>query len=146
MSPEEKLKREEDFHWWITCLPDRIQELKQILPKELSSKLDESIESLDLLEVYIIENYDREFLKSEKGKDILNMLASYLASAIHTLLPNLKFYIELENKKDAYYCLPILKSAKGAPICPYILPITISLRKKGDFVSTIVNKALSKLS
>ncbi len=104
-----KIERKENFEWWITSLPDQIQELKNNVPFEISNGLDESLKSLDIIENYIIENYTIEFLKSESGKNILNNLASYIAATINGLIPKLKWYIEVEDESDIYYCLPVLR-------------------------------------
>lgn len=135
-------KKKEDFEWWITSLPDRIEELKESLPESISCKLDYSIESLNVIEDYVIDNYTAEYLESDKGKDTLNLLASYIGTTLKKLLPDTSWYIELEDEDDIYYCLPTLSSLNSASISPYMLPITISLRKKGDFLFKIVKNRL----
>jgi hypothetical protein len=50
-------EKEDQFEWWITCIPDKIVSLKRRLPQELSIKLDHSLESLDLLENYLFDSF-----------------------------------------------------------------------------------------
>lgn len=140
MTKEEKQRREEDFEWWITCIPDKIEKLKSELPKKVSEKLDFSLESLDILEGFIIKNFTVDYLKSEHGSDILDRFSSYFGSSIKKLIPSTKWHCELENDKDIYFGLPVLISSSDSALSPYHLPITAIIRKKGDFISTIVKK------
>jgi len=142
MTREEKIKREENFEWWITSLSDKIIELNNIVPIETVKYLDGSFKSLDIIENYIIENYTIEYLKSKKGKIVLDNLASYLASTIHNLIPNMKWHIELEDKSDLYYCLPVLKKTNFPPLCPYLLPLTAIKKNTGKVFSGKVKHRL----
>lgn len=126
MTEQEKRIKKEGFEWWITCLPDRIEELQQ----KVEIPLNESLDSLDDIEKFIIENFSVEFLKSNEGKEVLDQLASYIGSTIKKLVPNSKWHIELEDESDIYYSIPSLRSDNHPAISPYILPITIASKKK----------------
>lgn len=142
MTELEKEKRKEDFEWWITCLLDKIEDLKDELPEEVSIKLDFSLKSLNVIEGFILENYTKDFLKSNEGKETLDRLASYIGYTYKKLLPNCKWHIELDEPSDMYYSLPSLTSENEAPISPYVQPITVIIKKRGDFLSKILAKRL----
>ena len=44
---------ENDFEWWITCIPDKIELLGDLIPKNIYKKLDYSVESFEVIGEYI---------------------------------------------------------------------------------------------
>lgn len=134
MNKEEQDRRIEDFEWWITCIPDKIEALKNETPTNVSEKLDYSLDSLLLLEEFIIKSYSADFLKSENGKLVLDRLASYIGSTMKKLIPSLKWHVELKNEDDIYFALPVLIDSVLPPLCPHKLPITACLKGKGNVI------------
>ena len=43
-------EKRDQFEWWLTCIPDKVEALIDRLPPEVGSKLNYSLESLSLLE------------------------------------------------------------------------------------------------
>jgi hypothetical protein len=57
-----KKEQQDQFEWWITCIPDKIEFLKKNIPLEVATKLDSTIESMDYLESYLLQYYSIEKL------------------------------------------------------------------------------------
>jgi hypothetical protein len=132
--------QEEDFEWWITMIPDRIEELKQSLPQEISSRLDSSIDSLNVVEKYLIENYTIDTLRSPQNASLYDGFARYIG---HTFKRNVKdayWAIELEDKTDVFYNLPtlIVKGTNTSPLCPLIMATTSIDRNTGNLLSNSI--------
>ncbi len=144
MTEQERIEREERFEWWITCIPDKIEELRENLPKYISEKLDLSIISINILENYIIDTYEAEFLKSNKGGVLLSQLASYIGQVIKNTLPDATWYMELNNETDIYFGLPVLKFKENIPLSPYHLPLTAIAKNKGDLISSKIIRRLDE--
>lgn len=145
MDKMEKEKRSSDFETWITFLPDKVIELKKELPENISKFLNQSIDSLDIIEEYLLKNYTQESIIQDKF--FLDKLASYTGTVFSKNLPNSYWYIELANSKDVFFCLPVLKvkDAKLAPFSPYNMVTALFVRKKGNFLSSILIKSIEKI-
>lgn len=117
MTVEEKNKRKEDFIMWVTFLPDRVKEFKQKLPSDISNLLDESPDSLEIIETYILNNYSVEYFQNPQNKDFVNGFVSYIGEVFQKNLPNAKWFIELDDEINFCFALPSLKSDKLMPIC-----------------------------
>ena len=107
--------------------------------KEQNLTLDYSIESLDKLEGWILANYD-EIKKLIDDSKMLDYLTVYIGETFRKQLGG-KWYIDLKNKKNAYYSMPVLTdpSYRGEV---YKAPMTYATacinRKKGNYISTIL--------
>ncbi|MDR0865947.1 MAG: hypothetical protein LBO74_13590 [Candidatus Symbiothrix sp.] len=137
-------EQEEKFNWWITCIPDKIISLKKKLPEEVANQLDFSIESLDVLENYLLANYSFESMKADKK--MWDECASYLAKTYKKNVSNSKFDIELDDKYNVYYNIPMLRIDNILEFSPYSYVTTLLDRKKGDFLSTLIRKQIDYLS
>lgn len=83
-----KQELEENYHWWITCIPDNLDFLESILPSELYKQLDYSVDSLGLIGNYLIDNYTIESLMSDIQK--WDAFASYVGVVYEKRVPNIK--------------------------------------------------------
>ena len=119
MIVKEKNRRREDFIEWITFLPDRVIEFKKFIPKEISDRLDESPQSLKVIEKYIIGNYSVEELKNPDNKSTTDGFASYIGYVFQKNLPHAKWSIELEDKSDYAFALPVISNEKLVPFSPF---------------------------
>jgi hypothetical protein len=125
MTIEEKQRRKENFMMWITFLPDKIIEFKQKLPHEISTLLDETPDSLEALETYMLNNYSLEYFQNPQNKDFVDGFVSYVGEVFQKNLPNAKWSINLEDENDVSFALPVLKNEKLGPFSPFqfILPM-----------------------
>ena len=130
-------EKEEQFDWWITCIPDKILALKKQLPKAVSDKLDFTLTSLDTLEKYLLEEYTFESIQIDKG--FWDGCASYLGYVYKLNIPDSEWYIELEDEKDVFYNKPSLRIKNKANFVPHAYITTAIDRGSGNFISTIIN-------
>lgn len=134
-------EKEEQFEWWVTIMYDRIKELKNELPKEVSDKLDLTVNSLDSLEKYLLEHYTFEEIQLEKNKMLLDGLARYVGLTAQKNLKNAYWDMDLKNPENVFYSLPVvlIKGSKSSPLSPFTLVTALFDRKKGNYISTVVN-------
>lgn len=135
---------ENDFEWWITCIPDKMNRLEELLPEEIFQKLDYSIESFNVLEEYLLSKYTLEQIK--KDSELHDCLASYLGTTYHRNIQQSEWYVEVENEKDVFYGMPILRVPNKISFEPHSYVTTLMDRKKGDLLSTTIEKHKRYLS
>lgn len=135
MNKEEKERRKDDFEAWVTFIPDEVAELKKMLPKELSETLDYSINSLNNLEKYLLQSYSSETFVNAENKILLDRLARYIGLTFKRNIPTSYWDIELDDEKDVYYTLPVIKikDINLAPFSPHMLVTTTLDRERGTF-------------
>lgn len=130
---------QENFQEWLILIDFKMDFFTEEFAKEQNLTLDYSLESLDKLEGWILANYDdiKKLIDDEK---MLDYLTIYIGETFRKHLGG-KWYIDLKNKKNAYYSMPVLTdpSYRGEV---YIAPMTYATacinRKKGNYISTIL--------
>jgi hypothetical protein len=129
----------EDFHWWITIIPERIEELKHALPPEIAGQLDRTITSLDVLEKYLLNSYTCDQLRLPENASLYDGLARYVGSTVIHSVDDVEWYIELEDKNDIYFNVPVLiaKKAERSPLCPLSLVTALFDRNVDNYMSTV---------
>ena len=140
-----KLTRD-DFEEWLFSLPDKQQEFKILFFDKTGIKLDNSTSALDDIEAWILDSFDtKEELLKEGHKYLLDLIVSYIGGIFRENL-NAKWDIDLENKENAYYRLPIIMDdSMSVPVSPHTL-VTASIgRKKGNFISTVFKNTVKNL-
>jgi hypothetical protein len=145
MDEAEKERRKENFESWITFIPDKVIALKKVLPLEISKNLDYSPSSLDLIEKYLLENYTREDFSKNENKDLLDQLASYLGTTCRRSWQNSFWDIELDDEKQVFFGVPVLKVIELAPFSPYHTITALFSRNRGNFLSTILESTKNVL-
>jgi hypothetical protein len=96
---EEVLGDEERYNWWLTIMPDVLINLN-LFPKEIRSKLDYSIDSLDVIEKYVIENYTMEELEKSEYKIFVDTCARYIGETYIRTMIDMKW--DMEREKGMY--------------------------------------------
>jgi len=140
---KEKVEKEEQYNWWLTCIPDKIISLQKKLPDYIKDKLDCSITSLDVLENYLLENYTMESLM--RDKNMWDECASYIGNTYKKNIPNAKWYIDLDNKRNIFYNMPCLQIVNKINFVPHSYVTTLLDRKEGNLLSTIVKNHINYL-
>jgi hypothetical protein len=131
-------ERKEKFDNWVDNLDDFIETAFDLLPENISEQMDYSIESLDKLEDYLLKTYTSEQFNAIANKDLLGGLAAYFGETARQNASNGYWSIDLVNKKNVYYNLPIMVSEKVKfTISPYQLVASSFNRNTGTFLSTI---------
>ncbi|HWB93685.1 MAG TPA: hypothetical protein VG605_17615 [Puia sp.] len=126
---------EDNYAWWLNIMPDEMPRLS-ILPKEIRAQLDYSLDSLDVIEEYIVSNYSVEELKDRKNKFARDLFVRYIGETFRKNVPELFWAFESENRKDAYYGIPVLMTmTEGAPpMTPTLWVTELPGQKGGNFL------------
>lgn len=139
----EKISRE-DFEEWLFLMLDKLEEFENQFSKNSLKKLDYSIQSLDVLEKWILENFMSidELLESTKKID-LDLFVRYVGETFRRNLKDSKWDTDIENPQNAYYNYPVIvPKNKPIPIAPHTLLTASVKRKKGNFMSTILRNVI----
>lgn len=130
---------QEDFQEWIFYISDKMDYFTEEFAKEQSLILDYSMESLDDLEAWILDHFDDAKELIAEGQ-LLDYLTIYIGETFRKYIGG-KWFIDLENKKNAYFSMPVLTdpSYKGVVYKPPMTYATACIsRKKGNYISTIL--------
>jgi hypothetical protein len=139
-----KQEKQDQFEWWITCIPDKINDLKKRLPKDTSAELDYSVHSVDILEQYLLSNFSLDEVKQDK--DLWDGCASYISRVYKTNVPKSEWYIELDDDENIFFNKPSLRVVGKVNFVPHSYVTTAMDRKKGNFISTIINNHIKAVS
>lgn len=117
MNNKEKLY--ENFVWWVTCIPDKIELLKTITPKEISTKLNGTFDSLDILGDFMVNNYTQKTIRD--NFELWDAVAAYIGFIYKNFFSDSRWCIELDDKRFITYNEPRLIQIKHYPcdFAPY---------------------------
>jgi hypothetical protein len=134
--------KEDNYTWWLNIMPDEMPRLS-ILPKALREHLDYSLESLDLIEAYIRENYAVEELKDRKNRYARDLFARYIGETFRKNASDLFWSFESSNERDALYGIPVLTTIDGgsAPMTPTLWVTELIAQKEGHFLRSRLKQA-----
>ena len=130
---------QENFQDWIFFIPDKMEYFTGEFAQENSLTLDYSIKSLDEIEGWILANFKHHNdLIAEKK--LLDHITIYIGETFRKHIGG-KWYIDLENKKNAYYSMPVLTGPAYIGE-RYVASMTYATacisRQKGNYISTIL--------
>lgn len=133
----------ENFEEWIILIPFKMEYFTNTFAGENNLKLDYSMESLDELEKWILSNYKKvnDLIEDRKTLDYLTV---YIGETFRKYIGG-KWYIDLENKKNVFYSMPVLTSPeyKGVTCKSPMIYATASIdRQKGNHISTILKNSM----
>ena len=99
---------EENFEEWIILIDSKMDYFTDAFAKENNLKLDYSIESLNEIENWILTNYSeiKDLIGDAKTLDYLTV---YIGETFRKYIGG-EWFIDLKNKKNAYYSMPVLTS------------------------------------
>jgi hypothetical protein len=98
----------EQFEVWVTFIPDRLIALSEILHK-INIKLDNSKNSIEELEEYLLKNYTFEDCDKEDKMYIIELCATYIGHYVQNNIPNAHWDIILEDSKNIHFNSPLLR-------------------------------------
>ena len=136
-----KKEKEDQFEWWITCIPDKIIALKKRVPG--SVVLDNSLSSLNGLEDYLLQNFTLKSIQEDKV--MWDSCASYLGQTYRKNVQGAEWYIELENERNVFYNMPSLRTNE-LYFVPHSYITTLFERRKGNFLSSAIEKHIKYLA
>jgi len=137
---------QENFQDWIFYISDKMDYFITEFAKENHLKLDYSIESLDEIEKWLLDNFDT-INAIKENPEILDLLTIYIGETFRKHISG-KWFMDLENKDNAYYHMPVLTNPeyKGTK---YKSPLTYATacidRKKGSYISTILQNNIKSM-
>ncbi len=138
---------QDNFQEWIFFIDNKMDYFTEEFAKENNLDLDYSIQSLDILEKWIINTYPTINTLREDEK-ILDLLTIYIGETFRKHIGG-KWFMDLDDKENAYYHMPVLKSPnyKGEI---YKAPRTFATacipRKKGNYISTILKNNMEDMN
>jgi hypothetical protein len=137
-----KEERFDSFQYWLMDMSDALERMKNSLPKDISEKLNYSIESLDTLENWILEQYPTvNDIIPQKEASIVDGYARYVGETFRKYLGG-KWIIELDNPKHVFYNMPEIDT-KSLRDCPLSLVIASTDRRTGHYISDILKHKLT---
>ena len=135
-------RREIAFKCWLKDIPNILDGFISRMPKEVAEKLDFSMESLDIVEKYLLDKYENnKQIMFEEPFYILDGYAVYVGETFRKIIashdPHICWQLMLE-EDNVYYSLPILDGYNIID-CP-LTTITASLdRRTGKFCSSLLS-------
>jgi hypothetical protein len=141
-------KEQEDFQYWLFDMDDALERFFENLPNGLVMDLDFTLNSLDLLENWILNTYSSiAKIQAIEEASTVDGLVRYIGETFRKTLGG-QWEIRFDDPKYIYYGLPQLahfSSLKIAPICPMRLVTTCVARRKGHFLSTILQNQIKRI-
>ncbi|WP_291432617.1 hypothetical protein [Deinococcus sp.] len=135
---------EDAFGYWVFQNPDVVKDFKDSLPSGISEQLDYSVNSLDVLETWLTENFNTvDEITSFVNVSVLDGSARYVG---RVFLANLggKWGIDIHNKDNMYHSLPVIESKVGVT-CPLSVVSTSIDRRTGHFISDVLRAKMKRL-
>lgn len=131
--------KEDNYTWWLNIMPDEMPRLS-ILPRAIRERLNYSMESLDLIEDYIRENYTAEELKDRRNRYARDLFARYIGETFRKNLSDLFWSFESSNAQDEYFGMPVLASIGGGvpPMTPAIWVTELAAQQERHFLRSRV--------
>ncbi|WP_103069649.1 hypothetical protein [Aquimarina sediminis] len=136
----------EDFEQWLFYMDDILEKFILNFKDQSRETLDYSVDSLDILENWMLNSFeDHKELMVEGNKILRDQISRYIGETFRKNL-ECKWDIKFEDPKFAFYGLPILveKDSGNTIICPHALSTTTIARKRGDFLSKLLNNNMKK--
>lgn len=130
---------QENFQDWIFFISDKMDYFTEDFVKEQNLILDYSVKSLDCIEKWILTNFKHHSDLIAQDK-LLDYITIYIGETFRKHIGG-KWYIDLKNKKNAYYSMPVLTSPSYVGEV-YVAPMTYATacisRQMGNYISTIL--------
>ena len=134
------------FQYWLIDMDNAIDRFLELLPKHIKGQLDYSLESLSVLEAWLIDCYPSvDKIKPKSEMYVLDGASRYVGELFRRYLGG-KWFIDYSDQKNAFYGLPQLHGMTGqtTQFCPMSL-VTASLdRRTGRYIFTILENKLKK--
>jgi hypothetical protein len=147
---ESREQSELRFRAWLDSMAEGLNEFFERLPAEVRDKLDFSVESLDVLEAWLLERYpDIEHTRQKSESQMLGGAARYIGE---TFLKHIggRWDIELDDLRYIFFNVPQLVDLRSGmaagPICPMSLATACTDRRRGNFISRLLRIQMADLS
>lgn len=132
----------DDFDAWLVAMDDKLEQLMDELPVEVSEALDYSPASLSVLEGWLLQNFATMEAVVEKDRYLLDRLSCYVGETYRRALGG-QWTVDFSDPDNVFCGLPILVNDVGGHRCPLTL-VTASLdRRRGNYWETILQNSLN---
>ncbi len=130
---------QEDFQEWIFCISDKMERFTNEFAGKNRLILDYTLASLNDLERWILNRYSdaRDLIADSSTLDCITI---YIGETFRQYIGG-KWFIDLKNKKNAYYSIPILTdpSYRGVTsVAPMTYATACISRNKGNYIGGIL--------
>ena len=134
--------KEDNYVWWLNIMPDEMPRLN-ILPKEVRDQLDYSLDSLDVIEKYIADNYSSEEIRDWRNKYACDIFVRYIGETFRRNFPELYWYFESVDERSEYYGIPVLCTLEKnlPPLTPTVWVTMLIQRRDGNFLRSQVRSS-----
>ncbi|VTS00359.1 hypothetical protein [Tuwongella immobilis] len=126
------------FEAWLMSTEDTNKQFLSELPDEISHRLNFTLESLDVLERWLLDKYDSpaDILQPSENW-FIDQASKYVGETVRRNAGG-TWNINLDDPSLVFYGLPVVTRANGYSDCPASL-VTASLdRRRGNFIRTVV--------
>lgn len=133
---------QDDFQKWIFLIDLKMGYFTGEFAEKYQLTLDYSLASLDEIESWILTNY-ATLDQLLADREILDYLTIYIGETFRKHIGG-KWFMDLENKKNAFYAMPILTDSlyRVGIRAPMTYATACIHRKKGNYISTILKNDL----
>lgn len=148
MTKKEKEEKLENFKKWVTFIDDRVNDWKKGISDDTAKEFNWSLESLQKAEHYILNYYTREGVLNQSNKKAIDALASYIGETFRLHLPNARWNLELDDKRNIDFNTPTVVTTPlaGAPISPFPMILRVLNDKSGNVLQRIFEGTMSVYS
>lgn len=143
MGDESPLSRRDMFEYWLIHMPFALDEFLDSFPDDIRQVLDYSVESLDVLEKWILDKYPSgEAMLDDRY--VWDKIGRYIGTTFRKHIGG-KWDIELDNPNKAFFRIPILVDHKGphnVNICPFALATASANRRSLGFLRSALERLI----
>lgn len=131
------------FQCWLEDMPDSLIRFKKSMPTAIVDKLDFSLESLDVIEKHLLDNYQHYKELKARPSHVLDGYAVYVGETFRKELQHVKpnQWELMLDEENVFYNLPVI-NIDGYIGCPITLVTACISRKRGNYLSTILRYKL----
>jgi len=138
------MQSEKVFKIWTHATKEKIEVWRQnLIHNGVKSNLDFTLDSLQWVEEYLLNNYTIDCLKDQSYYQELDRIVSYIGETIKKLMTNSIWKIFLDDSSNLYYGLPTILTKYSGAISPHFLIREILTLKTNDVLITRIQKAQS---
>lgn len=137
---------EKNFALWYNSMQDLLNNIN-LLPLEIRKELNYSVKSLNVIELYILNNYSIEDTKNPSYEAAFDLFSRYVGETFIRNLDDVDWEFQNYDKENIYFGKAILNKKNGesfTPDYPYSYCVALIDRKKGNYLSSILNYMISK--
>jgi hypothetical protein len=137
---------EDDFHYWVDYMDDALEEFFAMLPAHIRDRLDYSIDSLDVLEGWLLERYPCCDDTRREGEALpLDGAARYIGETYRKIIGGRWWADPKEKIMDG---LPLIVDCRTSAcgICPLTEATAATDRRRGNTISSVMRNELAPLA